>query len=96
MITIDKQKKHNIKLFPIYKMFAWDLLFYYAISFLFLTNVKGISAAEVVLIDVSFYTFFKFTFQLPGTIVVDRFGKRKSLIFANFFICISVLLIMFN
>lgn len=94
MTKIDLQKKYNMKLFPIYKMFAWDLLFYYAISFLFLTNVKGISAAEIVLIDVSFYTFFKFIFQLPGTIIIDKFGKKTSLITANLFICLAILLIM--
>ena len=94
MANIDNKKKFNIKLFPIYKMFAWDLLFYYAISFLFLTNIKGLSAAEVVLVDVSFYTFFKFLFQLPGTIVVDKFGKRTSLIIANIFICIAIFLIL--
>lgn len=94
MINIDDKKNFNMKLFPIYKMFAWDLLFYYAISFLFLTNVKGLSSAEVVLVDVSFYTFFKFIFQLPGTIIVDKFGKRTSLIMANIFICIAILLIL--
>lgn len=94
MVDIDNNKKFNMKLFPIYKMFAWDLLFYYAISFLFLTNVKGLSAAEVVLVDVSFYTFFKFLFQLPGTIIVDKFGKRTSLIMANIFICIAIFLIL--
>ena len=58
MINMYGKKNLNMKLFPIYKMFAWDLLFYYAISFLFLTNVKSLSASEVVLVDVSFYTFF--------------------------------------
>ncbi len=94
MINMYGKKNLNMKLFPIYKMFAWDLLFYYAISFLFLTNVKSLSASEVVLVDVSFYTFFKFIFQLPGTIIIDKFGKKSSLIAANIFICIAVLLIL--
>ena len=32
--------KYNSKLYPIYKAISWDLLFYYAISFLFLTRNK--------------------------------------------------------
>ena len=31
-------KKYNRKIYPIYKMFSWDLLFYYSIIFLFLTT----------------------------------------------------------
>ena len=30
-----QDKKTNAKLFPIYKMFSWDLLFYYSIIFSF-------------------------------------------------------------
>ena len=64
-MTIEEKQKFNRRLFPVYKMFAWDLLFYYAISFLFLTEVKHFTASDVVLIDVSLYTLFKFLLQLP-------------------------------
>ena len=33
---LSKIRRKNAKLFPIYKMFAWDLLFYYVVSFLFI------------------------------------------------------------
>ena len=46
-----KNKRRNARLYPIYKMFSWDLLFYYAISFVFLVEVKGFSAAQVMLTD---------------------------------------------
>lgn len=69
-------EKINIKLYPIYKMFSWDLLFYYAIIFLFLTQVKGISASDVLLGE-SLYPLFKFIFQIPVTWFIDRFGKEK-------------------
>lgn len=35
---IIKAQKYNIKLYPIYKAVSWDLLFYYAIYFVFLTR----------------------------------------------------------
>ena len=37
-----QDKKTNAKLFPIYKMFSWDLLFYYSIIYLFLTQARSI------------------------------------------------------
>lgn len=35
-----KNAKVNIKIYKYYKMFAYDWLFYYAISVLFLTTIK--------------------------------------------------------
>ena len=95
MMSLESKRNRNIKLFPIYKMFAWDLLFYYAISFLFFTEVKGFSVADVVLVEVSLYTLFKSIFQIPSIIIIDKFGKRKSLIYANLLIGISLLVLIF-
>lgn len=93
-MNIEEKRNHNIKLYPIYKMFAWDLLFYFSISFLFLTEVKGFSPADVVLLDVSIYTLFKCISQLPATIITDKLGKRTSLVLGNAFVCFSVFLIL--
>ncbi len=93
-MNYEEKRKFNIKLYPIYKMFAWDLLFYYAISFLFLTEVKGFSGADVVLLDVSAYTLFKCISQLPATIITDKLGKRMSVIMGNIFVSFSILFIM--
>ena len=41
------EQNKNIKLFPIYKMISWDLLFFYAIIFLYLVQVKNLSAQQV-------------------------------------------------
>ena len=49
-----KDKQTNVNLYARYKMFSWDLLFYYAIIFLFFTETKGISAADVLLAE-AFY-----------------------------------------
>ena len=86
-------RKNNMKIYPIYKMFAWDLLFYFAIIFLFLNQVKGFSASEILLAD-SFYALFRVIFQMFCIKIVDLFGKQKSLILGNLFVSISMLLLI--
>lgn len=89
--TLIQNKKYNVKLFPFYKAISWDLLFYYAISFLFLTNTKGISAADVLFVD-AFYPIFKFILQIPNAAIVNKLGNRLSLILGNIFVAGSILL----
>lgn len=38
--TIRRKKRKNVRIFPIYKTVSWDLLFYFPIIFLFLTQIK--------------------------------------------------------
>lgn len=85
-----KARNYNAKLFPIYKMFSWDLLFYYSIIFLFLTQAKGLSVSNVFFGD-SFYYIFKVIFQIPCVNVVEFVGKRKALILGNIFVSFSIL-----
>lgn len=85
--------KKNIKLYPIYKMFAWDSLFYYAIIFLFLTQVKGFTASQFLIID-SFYAISRILSQLFCIKIVDLFGKQKSLLLGNVLISINILLLI--
>ncbi len=82
-------KKTNRKLFILYKILANDLLFYYTISYLFLANVKGLSTAQIVFAE-SFYPLFKLIFQIPCTILIQKIGKRNSLLIANF--CVALYL----
>ena len=49
--TIRRKKRKNVRIFPIYKTVSWDLLFYFPIIFLFLTQVKGLTPAEVLFAD---------------------------------------------
>ena len=85
-----KEEQNNIRLYPIYKMISWDLLFYYSISFLFLTQVKGISASDVLLSE-AFYPIFKFILLMPLTALIAKIGKRRSLIIANSINALSIL-----
>ena len=75
-------------------MISLDIIFYYAIEFLFLTQVKNISAADVVLKS-SFYALFMILLQIPATVTINKLGARTCTILGNFFNCISILIIIF-
>lgn len=92
---METKEEKNVRLFPIYKAISWDLLFFYTILFLFLTQVKGISAADVLLAD-AIYPIFKSVLLMPLTILIEKIGKRKSLIFANLINGVSVACFMMS
>ncbi len=83
----------NVKMFPIYKLFAYDLLFYYAIQMLFLHNVKGISISNIVLLS-SLYSAFQMIFQIPVSFVVDKIGYKKCIVSGNVFCTTGVITYM--
>lgn len=91
--TLIQNKKFNLKIYPFYKAISWDLLFYYAIVFIFLTGTKGISASQVLFYD-AFYPIFKFILQIPSTVIINKIGTRKSIILGNIFVSASVLIII--
>ena len=89
--TIVKENKHtkqkhirrnNAKLYPIYKMFSWDLICFYSIEFLFYTITKGLTASQVLIISAC-YVLFKILMQIPAVAIIDILGHRKSLIIGN-------------
>ena len=79
---LNKIRRRNAKLYPIYKMFSWDLLFFYSIEFLFYTITKKVTASEVLVIN-GFYLLFKIIMQIPAVTITDFLGKRKSIILGN-------------
>ncbi len=91
---IIRHKKKNVRIFPIYKTVSWDLLFYFPIIFLFLTQIKGFSASQVLFAD-AFYTLANTFWQLPITSVVDRIGKKNCLIIGNILYSLSILAMIF-
>lgn len=93
-MQIDENKmKKNVKLFSIYKAISWDLLFYYSIAVLFFMQAKGMSASEIIFTE-SIYTLSKFLFQIPMVIVIEKIGKRKSVILGNICLIIYLLIVI--
>ena len=90
-----KMRKINMKLFPIHKMLSWDLLFYYTINFLFLTQIKNISASDVVLTD-SIYALFVMILQIPINIMIAFLGKKKSIVIGNLSLVAYMVIIIFS
>ena len=92
-----EKKNINVKLFPFYKMISWDLLFFYAIIFIYLVQVKNIPAPRVILSE-ALYNVAIMIFIIPSGKIVDKIGKKNSVIIANICVCLSVvvLLIMKN
>ena len=86
-------RKNNMKIYPTFQMFSWDLVFYYAIIFLFLTQVKGFTASQILIAD-SFYAVFRIVFQIVCIKLIDSIGKQKSILLGNALVTISILLII--
>lgn len=93
-IKVAKRRKLNMKLYPVYRMFAADVLFFGAVKVLFLTQVKGFSNANVVLME-SIYALFKMTLQIPMSVVVSKLGTRKSVIIGTIFCTLELVFILF-
>lgn len=91
---ISKIRRKNAKLYPIYKMFSWDLLFFYSIEFLFYTITKKITASEVLIIN-GFYLLSCILMQIPAVTITDFLGKRKSIILGNTMLIIYMLILIF-
>ncbi len=82
-----KNNKRNIKIFQIYEMFSRDLLFYYAISFLFLTQAKNLTTAQILFVE-TFYPLSKVLVQFFATSIIDKTHKKTSLILGNIFVAL--------
>ena len=86
-------RKTNMRIFPTYKKIAWDYLFYYTIDFLFLTQIKNISAADVVLAS-SIKALFGIFLQIPANIIVEFLGRKNSIILGNILNCLYMVMFM--
>lgn len=84
-----------MKLFPIYKTISWDYLFFYTINFLFLTQIKGINPADVVLLE-SFYNLFTIFVQIPATFVIEFLGRKNSIVLSSILSCLYIVTIIFS
>lgn len=86
-----QMRKRNMKLFPITKALGWDLIFYYTINFLFLTQVKQINPADIVLIN-AFYHLFGVISQIPATFIIEFLGRKNAIILGNVLNAIHMLI----
>lgn len=86
-------RRNNARLYPIYKMFSWDLLFFYSIEFLFCTITKQVTASEVLIIN-GFYLVFTLLLQIPAVTITDFLGKRKSIILGNMLLILQMLILI--
>ena len=89
-----KKCEKNIQIYKKYKMFAYDFLFYYAISVMYFTITKGFSVSEVMYIT-AFYTFFSFFWQITANYIIDKIGLKKSIILGNILVCYTALVYIF-
>lgn len=80
--AIKTANKHNMSLYPIYTMFAYDLLFFYGVRMLFLTEAKNITNSEVVF-SLSEFAIFTVIMQLPSTLLISKIGNRNGAILGN-------------
>lgn len=88
-----QMRKRNMKLFSIYNKLGNDYLFYYTIDFLFLTQIKNISAANVVLAS-SIKSIFCVLLQIPANIIIEFLGRRNSILLANIINCLYMVIFM--
>lgn len=90
---IQKIRRNNAKLYPIYKMFSWDLLFFYSIEFLFYTITKKITPSQVLIVN-AFYLLFRNLGQIFAVTVADFVGRRKSIILGNILLIIYMVILI--
>ncbi|MBQ3502611.1 MAG: MFS transporter [Clostridia bacterium] len=70
----EKELNKNVKLYPSYRAFAYDFLFLWTISILYLTEVKGLSYSQVIFLD-SIFMLASFGFQIPITKLIKKLGR---------------------
>lgn len=86
--------KYNRRIFPVYKGLGWNKLFYSAIIFLFLTQVKGIAPAKVMYAE-SIYSLFLMLLQIPSIVLIEKIGSRKALILGTTLATIQISMMIF-
>ena len=90
-LEIIKKRKNNMKIYPIYTMLGLDLLFFYGIKVLFLSQVKNIDLSYIVLTE-SFYAFFFILLQVPINVIMEKIGSKSSIVLGNVFNLLYIIL----
>ena len=90
-----KARRRNALIFPLYKVFGWDLLCYYSIEYLFFTITKGLKPSFVLIISAA-YIISKVIMQIPSVIISEYLGKKKSIIIGNTLVALCIILEIFS
>lgn len=90
---ISEIRRKNAKLYPIYKMFSWDLLFFYSIEFLFYTITKSVTPTQVLMIN-GVYLTVRLLCQIPAVAISDFLGKKKSIVLGNILLIVYLVVLM--
>ena len=97
---MDEDKKNfymnrNIKMFPFYLAFTWDIIFVWTIIILFFTNEKGLSYSQAILLDSLLYIW-AFVLSIPVSKLIKKIKPLLASQIANIFVIIFLLLVMFG
>ena len=71
----------NIKLSPIIIALTWDVVFVWAISTMYFTNVKGLTYSQTILLD-SVLMFFGFALCIPLQKIFQKMSPNKAIRFS--------------
>jgi len=74
--------ERNVKLFPLYRLFSYDVLFYYAISTVYFIEVKHLSLSEIALLSTA-YSAANVILQVPAAMIADKIGTKLGMIIGN-------------
>lgn len=75
-------RKYNIKLYPNYVMLSYNLLFYFGINIMFLSEAKGFTDSQI-LFSNTMFAIFLIILQLPVTLIIAKIGNKNSAIIGN-------------
>lgn len=93
IITNEEKMKSNIKLYTKYKMFAYDVLFFYAVSILYFTIAKGLDMSQIVFLS-GIFALFSIVWHIVADIIVEKLGLKKSLVLGNFIVVLMIFLLI--
>lgn len=79
----EQDLKRNVKIYPWYRAFSYDFLFLWTISILYLTEIKGLSYSQVILLD-SIFMLSAFLLQIPISKLVSKLGRGNATRIASF------------
>ena len=84
-------RKNNMKLYPLYILFGYDMLFYYGVKVLYFSQVKNISDANIVFLS-TIFALTSIIFLILSTVINTKIGNKKTLIIGNGINIISIMI----